>query len=132
VIDRDPVRRLTDLRNGLLKLHKVMLESEKALYERDIERIPSVGRYLELVVNDPWFAWLRELSGLVVLIDEAMAGDEPVRTEDADRFAGESRALLTPAENGSGFAKEYFKLLQRDPNVVMAHSEMMKTLSSVA
>jgi hypothetical protein len=132
VIDRDPVRRLTDLRNGLLKLHKVMLESEKALYERDIERIPSVGRYLELVVNDPWFAWLRELSGLVVLIDEAMAADEPVRTEDADRFIGESRALLTPAENGSGFAKEYFKLLQRDPNVVMAHSEMMKTLSSVA
>jgi hypothetical protein len=132
VIDRDPVRRLTDLRNGLLKLHKAMLESEKALYERDIERIPSVGRYLELVVNDPWFAWLRELSGLVVLIDEAIAGDEPVRTEDAERFISESRALLTPAENGSGFAKEYFKLLQRDPNVVMAHSEMMKTLLSVA
>jgi hypothetical protein len=131
VIDRDPVRRLTDLRNGLLKLHKAMLESEKALYERDIERIPNVGRYLELVVNDPWFAWLRELSGLVVLIDEAMAADEPLRTEDADRFISESRALLTPAENGSGFANEYFKLLQRDPNVVMAHSEMMKTLSSV-
>ena len=132
MIDRDPVRRLTDLRNGLLKLHKAMLESEKALYERDIERIPNVGRYLELVVNDPWFAWLREMSGLVVLIDEAIAADEPVRTEDADRFISESRALLTPSENGSGFAHEYFKLLQRDPNVVMAHSEMMKTLSSVA
>ncbi len=123
---------MKDLRNGLLKLHKTMLESEKALYERDIARIPSVGRYLELVMNDPWFAWLREMSGLIVLIDEAIAADEPVRTEDADRFINETRALLVPAENGSGFAKEYFKLLQRDPNVVMAHSEMMKTLSSVA
>ena len=80
----------------------------------------------------PWFAWLRELSGLVVLIDEAIAADDPVLSEDADRFIAETRALLLPAENGSGFAKEYFKLLQRDPNVVMAHSEMMKTLSAVA
>jgi hypothetical protein len=132
VLDRDPVRRLTDLRNGLLKLHKAMLESERALYERDIERIPNVGRYLDLVMNDPWFAWLRELSGLVVLIDEAIAADVAPGTEDADRFIAQTRALLVPSENGSGFANEYFKLLQRDPNVVIAHSEMMKTLSSVA
>lgn len=109
-----------------------MLDSERALYERDIARIPSAGRYLELVLKDPWFAWLRELSGLIVLIDEAIAADQPPGPEEADRFLNLGRALLVPAENGSGFAKEYFKLLQRDPNVVMAHSDMMKILASVA
>ena len=129
--DQDPVRRLKEFRNGLLKLHKTMLDSERALYERDVERIPNTGRYLDLVLNDPWFAWLRELSGLIVFIDEAIAADEKPGREEAGRFIAEGRALLIPAENGSGFANEYFKLLQRDPNVVMAHSDMMKTIASV-
>lgn len=130
--DQDPVRSLKEFRNGLLKHHKTLLDSERALYEHDIARIPSAGRYLELVLNDPWFTWLRELSGLIVLIDEAVVGDVPPTPEEAERFINQGRALLVPAENGSGFAKEYFKLLQRDPNVVMAHSDMMKTLASVA
>ena len=128
--DRDCVRRLKEVRNGLLKHHKIMLESERALYEREVARIPNAGRYLDLVLNDPWFAWLRELSGLIVLIDEALAGDPRPEPEDAERFVGQTRALLTPAENGDGFAREYFKLLQRDPDVVMAHSEMMRLLSA--
>ena len=32
-------QRLTDLRNGLLGLHKTLLDSERATYERDIARI---------------------------------------------------------------------------------------------
>ena len=84
VVDRDHVRRLTELRNGLLRLHKILLESERALYEHDIERIPSAGRYLELVMNDPWFAWLRQLSGLVVLIDEANAAEQKPTEEAAE------------------------------------------------
>lgn len=130
--DRDPVRRLTDLRNGLLRLHKVLLESEKALYERDIARIPNTGTYLDLVMNDPWFAWLRELSGMIVLIDEAIAAEKPPTTEEADGFIAKARALLVPAETGEGFAKQYFALLQRDPNVVISHSEMMKVVASIA
>jgi hypothetical protein len=122
---------LTELRNGLLKLHKILLESERALYERDVQRIPSTGRYLDLVLNDPWFAWLRELSGLVVLIDEAVAAEVKPTGDDAERFINEARTMLVPAENGSGFAKQYFALLQRDPNVVMAHSDMMKVLSAI-
>jgi len=131
VSDRDPVRRLTELRNGLLRLHKVLLESEKALYERDIERIPNTGKYLDLVMNDPWFAWLRELSGMIVLIDEDLAAENPPTVEQADRFIAKARALLVPSEAGEGFEKQYFTLLQRDPNVVMAHSEMMKVMAGI-
>ena len=71
----DPVqRRLAELRNGLLKLHKSLLDSESAVYDRDVKRITSRGQLLDLVLNDPWFAWLHELSELVVLIDEAHGG----------------------------------------------------------
>ena len=36
-------QRLTHLRNGLLSLHKTLLDSERATYERDIARISSSG-----------------------------------------------------------------------------------------
>ena len=69
-------QRLTDLRNGLLGLHKTLLDSERGTYERDIARIGSSGELLKLVLYDPWFAWLHELSEFVVLIDETLDADE--------------------------------------------------------
>lgn len=123
-------QRLTDLRNELLRLHKTLLDSESALYDRDIARIRSRGQLLELVLHDPWFAWLHELSELVVLVDEALDSKEPAVTPaDAERFLAQARALVAPAENGGEFRRHYLEALQRDPNVVMAHSEAMKLLA---
>ena len=67
----NPSLRLRELRNGLLRLHKTLLDSESASYQRDFERIHSRQRLLELALHDPGFAWLHDLSGLVVMIDEA-------------------------------------------------------------
>jgi hypothetical protein len=128
----DPVRaQLTALRNGLLRLHKVALDSERAIYERDIERIRSSNHFLELVMHDPWFAWLHELSELIVLIDEALDAEEPLTEQDAERLRKQARSLLVPAEDGKGFAKQYYQALQRDPGVVIAHGEMMKVFTAL-
>jgi hypothetical protein len=129
----DPVRnRLTELRNGLLGLHKTLLDSERATYERDIARIGSSGELLKLVLYDPWFAWLHELSEFVVLIDETLDAKEPPPGGiDAERFIAQAWELLAPNETGTGFAKRYFEALQRDPDVVLAHARMRKVLSGL-
>ena len=119
-------RRLTDLRNGLLQLHKTLMESERSIYERDIERVTSSNHMLSLLLHDPWFAWLRELSELVVVIDETLDARDPATDDDAARLIDLSRRLLLPEETGTGFAKGYFEALQRDPDVVLAHAQMMK------
>src|ERR1700690_2526763 len=94
-------QRLTDLRNEMLQLHKTLLDSETASYDHDIARIRSRGQLLELVLHDPWFAWLHELSELVVLIDEALASKEvEVTSTDAERFLAQARTLVAPAEGG--------------------------------
>ncbi|HKW98920.1 MAG TPA: hypothetical protein VJN43_14370 [Bryobacteraceae bacterium] len=124
-------RRLTELRNGLLHLHKTLLDSESSTYDHDIARITSRGQLLELVLHDPWFAWLHELSGLVVLIDELLDGKEPVTETDARRLIGQARALIAPPNADGVFRQHYLESLQRDPNVVMAHSEAMKLLASL-
>jgi hypothetical protein len=124
-------QRLTDLRNGLLALHKILLDSERAIYERDIARIKSPNEFLSLVLYDPWFAWLHELSELVVMIDETLDAKEPPPGFDADRFVAQARELLTPNETGHGFRKRYFEALQRDPDVVLAHATTRKLVTSL-
>lgn len=124
-------RRLTSLRNGLLQLHKTLLDSEHGTYERDVERVTSRGQLLSLVLHDPWFSYLHELSELVVLIDETLDAEDHATAFDADRLIQQSRQLLSPNENGSGFAKRYFEALQRYPDVVIAHGQMMKVFSGL-
>ena len=91
--------RLTDLRNGLLRLHMNLLDSEKNAYERDVARITSPAQYLNLALNDPWFAWLRELSQFIVMIDETLDLEEPATLEEAARLIARARALVAPSEN---------------------------------
>ncbi len=124
-------KRLTELREGLLRLHKTLLDSERAMYEREIARINSSAHFLELVLHDPWFAWLHELSELVVIIDETLEAEEPTGAAEAGRLIGQARSLLVPAEAGAGFPKRYFEALQRDPDVVLAHGRTMKLLASL-
>ena len=122
---------LVSLRNGLLRLHKVILDSERASYEHEIERIRSSGHFLELVLHDPWFAWLHELSELIVLIDETLDERTPLSAPDTGRLKQKARDLLVPDENGKGFALRYFEAMQRDPDVVVAHGEMMKVFAGL-
>jgi hypothetical protein len=123
--------RLKNLRNGLLPLHKYLLDSERASYERDVAPITTSGQFLDLVLNDPWFAWLRELSQLIVVIDETLDLDEPATTEDAARLIAQARTLASPAEQGAGFARRYYDAMQRDPGVVLAHRDMMKVFAEL-
>jgi len=124
-------QRLTDLRNGLLSLHKTLLDAERATYERDIARIKSSTDFLKLVLYDPWFNWLHELSELVVLIDETLDAKEPPDGFSADRLIAQAQELLTPNEAGHGFEQRYFEALQRDPDVVLAHAKTRKLVASL-
>jgi hypothetical protein len=131
-VSDSPHQRLSTLSGALLHLHKSLLDSERAAYERDIARITSTGQYLQLVLGDPWFAWLREISQFIVLVDEARdADDPPLTAPDADRLIEQARALLSPSEDADGFHRRYYDAMQRDPAAVLAHGKMMQVLSQL-
>jgi hypothetical protein len=83
------------------------------------------------VLYDPWFAWLHELSELVVLIDETLDAKEPPNGIDAERLISQARELVAPNEHGAGFRKRYFEAMQNDPDVVLAHGKARKLLSTL-
>ena len=123
---------LTALRNGLLKWHKSLLDIERAAYERDVARITSTGQYLQLVIDDPWFAWLREISQFIVIVDEVLAQKEPPPdAADATRLIATARDLLLPSESGTEFAQHYDRAMQRDPAAVLAHGQMMQVFAEL-
>ncbi|HMH42144.1 MAG TPA: hypothetical protein VK557_01560 [Pyrinomonadaceae bacterium] len=123
----DPaVHRLIDLRLGLLRLHKALLEMERIDYEKIHGQVNS-GELLQLVLDHPQFSWLRMLSALVVEIDEALDADEPATLSDCEALISQARLLLTSPESEE-FKTRYQAALQREPAVVVAHSAVIQLL----
>ena len=122
--------RLRELRTQLLDLHKVLLEDSRVAYELDRGRVGTTANLLQLVINDPWFAWLHSLSELIVRIDELLAKDAPSTEADAAALFDAVGKLLTASESGEGFSRRYFDALQRQPAVVLAHAGVRRTLKA--
>ncbi|HEX5645856.1 MAG TPA: hypothetical protein VFX56_02700, partial [Nitrospira sp.] len=68
---------LDNVFHALLRLHKALLDDERVSYERVHGRISSNGEFLQLVLNDAWFAWLRPLSQVIAKFDELSEEHEP-------------------------------------------------------
>lgn len=123
-------QRLTEIRQTLLDLHKAVLDSERTAYEITHGPIASPAAFLQMLINDPAFAWLRPITGLVVQIDETLAAKKPPATaQDFDRLVVDTRALLSPSREEDGFWPRYQVALDRDPGVAILHVQLRKQLA---
>lgn len=120
---------LRDLRNKLLRLHKVLLELERIAYEQVEGRVSS-GKLLQLVIEHEQFAWLHRISEIIVQIDEMLQADEPLALDEIKTLISGVRMLLTPSEHGTPFEQKYDAALQREPEAVFAHAEVTALLAS--
>ena len=59
-------QRLTD---ALRALHRALIERARRDYENERLETVGAGRLLQLLAGDPYFAWLRPLSELMVDLD---------------------------------------------------------------
>jgi hypothetical protein len=118
------------LRDLLLAQHKLLLDRERAEYEKTHEPIPGPGPFLALVLNDPHFAWLKNISTLVVEIDEALARNSKADQPAAEALITQSREIMRPAENGTDFQKRYFNAVQQSPDVVILQVRIERLLGA--
>jgi len=123
---------LKNLRQGMLRLHKLLLDTERIGFERARGKISNSYEFLQLALKDPWFDWLHRLSELIVEVDETLDtlnSDKAATEDDGKALIDRIKQLLAPSESGSEFQKNYFLSLQQSPDVVLLHSELMKLLS---
>jgi hypothetical protein len=119
---------LRQVRELLLEQHKLLLDRERDAYEKANGPIGGPSAWLKLVLEDAHFAWLKDVSSLIVEIDEALSrrstADQPV----ADAITERVRELMRPREHGSDFQVRYYNALQASPDVVVLHSRIEKAL----
>ena len=122
-----PGEHLSELHTRLMRLHKLLLEDQRAAYEA-VNGEVTAADLLRLLLTHQDFAWLRVLSEMLAGIDEALdevggqLGDAELET-----FLQRSRALLRSDRSGP-FETKYRDVLQRSPDVIMAHSAVFKLL----
>ena len=127
LISAESRERLRAISRALVRLHKALLDHERVQFERVRGRIESSGEFLQLVLHDDWFAYLRPLSALVVQIDELLDAEEATK-EDAGALIGQARTMLKPSETGSEFERRYYAAIQSDPEVIFAQRDVLRFL----
>ena len=114
---------LKTLRDRLLQLHKTLLDSDRAAYERAYGPVGSSGEWLQLVLGHEHFAWLRPFSGLIVRIDEWLAGDERP-DEERTAVVKEADRLTSISASTEERALRYRKLIDRSADAAVAHASV--------
>jgi hypothetical protein len=119
---------LDNLRDLMLAQHKLLLDRERAAYEQTNGPIGGPGPFLNLVLGDPHFAWLRQISTLVVEIDEALSRRSKAGQPEAEALIAQSKELMKPREHGTDFQARYYAAVQESPDIVILQCRIEQLL----
>lgn len=121
----DAVEAVKALRDSLIALHKDLIAVARARYERENGQVEGAVRLLQLLTDDPAFAWLRPLSSLIVDLDERLTDPQP---DLIDSTRQSVTALWMPT---GSFWPTYAQVLQEDPAAAVTHGEVREALAAL-
>ena len=115
---------LRELSKALLPLHRALSEAARDDYAFATGRSVGPAQLLQLVTDDPFFAWLKPMTALIVEIDEMARVD--FEAPAARDVAARVERLFEGA-----FNERYVPLLQRDVDVAVAHAAIRRALAKL-
>ncbi|MBK8229189.1 MAG: hypothetical protein IT349_01590 [Candidatus Eisenbacteria bacterium] len=118
--------RLDAFRLSMLTLHRSLLDATRIEYERTHGQVGGHMELFRLVKEEAAFAWLRSVSDLIVQLDETI--DQPVPGMAEQVVSAANALLLLPEPADPNFRLQYHEALQREVDVVIAHSSMAQAL----
>ena len=127
-LNDDTRTKLKDLSAALLRLHKTLLEGVKAEYESENGAIPNANVYLQLVLDDAHFAWLRKMSSLIALIDEAVSIRRPATEIEAQALLNEAKIILNFGDADEDFNDKFHHALDRNADAVLVYNDALNLL----
>lgn len=124
------LRRLDTVRNDLLRVHRGLLEAERNRYEKQHGRIANNSAFLQLVINDPWFDWLRPMGQMVLMIDERTSDKkQPLGSVEAMALFEQSLELLKADAEGDAFQRLFLQSIQSSPELAVLVRQVAKGLA---
>ena len=114
----------------LLQLHKLLIDFERESFEREFGA-QSSGQFLQLLLSDERFEWLRLFSKLIVQIDENLELDDGITEEKIDNFLGEIKRIIYLEEVGEKFRTNYQNALQKEVEILGKHQDLKTFLAKI-
>lgn len=123
-------QKLKNSSKSLLRLHKTLLDYERAIYEKaNGTVVSSPNELLGLVLDHPHFLWLRVISGHIVVLDEFLASKTKVIEIEGQELIVQTIRLLTFETEHENFADRFQLALQNSQEAVIGHNEVLKHLN---
>lgn len=113
---------LRDVSKVLLPLHRALIDAAKDDYAFGVAPVKP-SQLLQLLNDDPFFAWLKPLTSLIVDIDEMARTD--FEASDVAAIADRMDSLFG-AKAEESFAAHYIPMLQRSVDVAVGHAALRK------
>ena len=118
---------LKEARRQILSLHKLLVDEERKDFERINGKITS-GQFLNLLVNNSDFQWLRTFSILIVEIDEMFDLDDGFTENMIENYLTQIRDLINLGSVDEDFRVNYKEFIQTNSEVALKHNELKKLL----
>jgi len=115
-------------RNLLLTLHKSLIDFERAGYENVHGKL-NAGQFLNVLLEDENFAWLRKFSMLIVEIDEMFDLKDGISDEMVSSNLRKIGELVGMQEEDEFFRAKYRNALQADPEIAGTQAQLQGLLS---
>ena len=123
----EPIDDLRAAQPLLLALHKALLDAEREQVERVHGRM-SGPEFLQLISDPVRYGWLKPFSQLILAVDDTLDPKDDEPHLEPQELLEQARTLVLPPKGDTPFGRRYASLLQHAPELVMAHSDVAKTL----
>jgi hypothetical protein len=115
----------------LLALHKAVLGTERRTLEK-VHGELSGAQFLQIVSDPLRYGWLQPFSALILAIDDTLEVKDGDEDDDEiatpEEMLDRVRDLLLPPKADTPFGRRYVSLMQREPDLVLAHASVVRLL----
>jgi len=109
----------------LLPLHRALIDAAGAEYGANVAPVNGPTHLIQLLQEDPFFAWLKPLTSIIVDLDSMTRTD--FERADADAIIKRIDRLFGPTPDPD-FSAHYVPILQREFDVTVAHAAVRQQL----
>jgi hypothetical protein len=116
---------LKEIRNEMLRLHKTLMDIERANYEAKNGKVTNT-QLLSLLFENDNFIWLREISILVSEIDELFASKDGFDDELERKLFDRTKSLIDESKTHEAFKAKYQANVETESEVAFHHIKLLK------
>ena len=111
----------------MAKIHKLLLVNEIEKYEKEKGITCNALERLNLLLNSPELAWLRDMSQLMAFTDEIYFQKEAIKDDQIIAVQKGINNLLIQ-QTDSEFSKKYRSLILHIPDLIIEHGRLKLAL----